>query len=161
MEKIPHTPLQRALQWISLLLLVGTFVYLALAWQQIPDQVPMHYNGRGEITRWGGKGNVLIFPIFMAAMSIPMLLLEHYPSVWNMSGKAYKVDPAATIQATRTLMIGFRAALLACGFLTTLYNAQALPLPPWYLAVTLAMLFGPMASYFVRVYRIGRPKQDR
>ena len=48
--------LDRLMNWLSLLLLLGTTVFLVVSWPRIPSEVPMHFNALGEIDRWGGKG---------------------------------------------------------------------------------------------------------
>jgi len=60
--KLKYTKLQLALEIIGLLFLVGMIVFIYTQWDQIPQQVPMHYNALGEIDRWGSKYQTLILP---------------------------------------------------------------------------------------------------
>ena len=43
--------LDRLMNWLSLLLLLGTTVFLVVSWPRIPSEVPMHFNALGEIDR--------------------------------------------------------------------------------------------------------------
>lgn len=55
--------------WPSLLLLAIPFAALPFLWSQLPDQIPMHWNIRGEIDRYGSKASGLLFlPLLNIAM---------------------------------------------------------------------------------------------
>jgi uncharacterized membrane protein len=49
---------------ICLIQLVGIAIYLIVVWNSLPDQIPGHFNAAGEVTRFDGKGILLIMPIF-------------------------------------------------------------------------------------------------
>ena len=53
--------LKKELPLIGIVLL--PFVYLAYIWNQLPAQVPMHYNIEGEIDRYGNKSELILIPI--------------------------------------------------------------------------------------------------
>ncbi|WP_409975166.1 DUF1648 domain-containing protein [Bacillus sp. Bva_UNVM-123] len=42
-------------------LFIGAIVYLVISWSLIPEQVPGHYNGAGEVNRWGSKYELFIY----------------------------------------------------------------------------------------------------
>lgn len=44
---------------LILLLALAPILYLAVVWPSLPDTVPLHWNFKGEIDRWGSK-NVLL-----------------------------------------------------------------------------------------------------
>jgi uncharacterized membrane protein len=52
----------------SLVMLIPIFVGLIL-WQELPEQVPYHWNIQGEVDGWAGKSMAVFFmPLFMLAM---------------------------------------------------------------------------------------------
>jgi uncharacterized membrane protein len=52
-----------AAEAVSLLLLAGIAVYLAIRWDSIPDIIPCHFNAMGVADGWGAKKRLLILPI--------------------------------------------------------------------------------------------------
>ena len=68
--KIENTKADRILDLIGWIMLIGTLAYLILGWSSFPDQIPMHYNGAGEIDRWGGKGEIIIIEVVMWIRSL-------------------------------------------------------------------------------------------
>ncbi|CAM1363629.1 Uncharacterized membrane protein [Tenacibaculum soleae] len=41
------------------------FIYLAYIWNELPEEVPMHWNIKGEIDRYGEKIELLLIPILL------------------------------------------------------------------------------------------------
>lgn len=62
--QIKHTITDRILEALSLMLTIGTTLYLAAGWDSFPDRIPAHYNAAGEIDRWGTKGEIFIGLVF-------------------------------------------------------------------------------------------------
>ncbi len=49
--------LKKELPIIGIVLL--PFIYLAYIWNSLPEQVPMHWNLKGEIDNWGSKYSLI------------------------------------------------------------------------------------------------------
>ena len=59
----------------SLILVAIPFIYLGIIWNELPDSVPMHWNIRGEIDRYGSKSELLILPVVTSALIYLILLV--------------------------------------------------------------------------------------
>ncbi|UJF30581.1 SdpI family protein [Kaistella sp. 97-N-M2] len=55
--------LKKELPIISIVLL--PFVYLAIIWNKLPQKVPVHWNIRGEVDRYGEKTEMILIPILL------------------------------------------------------------------------------------------------
>ena len=51
------------------------FLYLAYVWNSLPEKVPMHWNIKGEIDRWGEKQELLLIPIVLPLLVYVIFLL--------------------------------------------------------------------------------------
>ena len=86
-EKLSTTPYQRVLNLLSFLLFLGLFLYPALIWSKIPDEIPTHYNFVGEADAFGNKSSILI-PSFIGALLYGLLIfVGHFPKIWNVPVK--------------------------------------------------------------------------
>ena len=133
---------------LSLLVLVGTVVFLAGYWKQIPAEVPMHYNAAGEIDRWGARAELLILPIISWLLYGLMTVVEQVPSAWN-TGVKVTVENREQVYALLGHMLSTLKLLVMVMFAwITLWCALARPLP-----VVLAAVFGNMAYWLVRLFR--------
>ena len=79
--------LKKELPLIGIVLL--PFVYLAYIWNQLPAQVPMHYNIEGEIDRYGNKSELILIPIMTSLLIYLIFLAVPY------------IDPKKQIQKMR------------------------------------------------------------
>jgi uncharacterized membrane protein len=71
---------------LSVVLLVLSFVASAWLYSRLPDQIPTHWNIRGEVDGYGGKGTLFIFPAIMAGMLVLFAMLP------VLSPKPFEVD---------------------------------------------------------------------
>ncbi len=152
--KIENTKADRILDLIGWIMLIGTLAYLILGWSSFPDQIPMHYNGAGEIDRWGGKGEIIIIEVVMWILYLGIGLVEKYPQIWN---TGVEVTPQNKERVYRILkyMLKTLKTLTALIFAYLIVNSlQGTPLPGWFTPVTLILVFGDMAFWMVLLYRI-------
>ena len=152
--KIENTKADRILDIIGWILLIGTLAYLILGWSSFPDQIPMHYNGAGEIDRWGGRGEIIVIEVVMWILYLGIGLVEKYPQIWN---TGVEVTPQNREKVYRILkyMLKTLKTLTALIFAYLIVNSlQGTPLPGWFTPVTLILVFGDMAFWLVLLYRI-------
>lgn len=152
--KIENTKADRILDIIGWILLIGTLAYLILGWSSFPDQIPMHYNGAGEIDRWGGRGEIIVIEVVMWILYFGIGLVEKYPQIWN---TGVEVTPQNREKVYRILkyMLKTLKTLTALIFAYLIVNSlQGTPLPGWFTPATLILVFGDMAFWLVLLYRI-------
>lgn len=66
-------------EWFHLTLIVGMWLASALCWPSAPDEIPMHWNVKGEVDRYGGKlEGLFLLPAITAGL---YLLLRFIPTV--------------------------------------------------------------------------------
>ncbi|MCY7352242.1 MAG: SdpI family protein [Cytophagaceae bacterium] len=72
-------PLYR--RWVTLIACLVAdlpLLYLALVWEKLPTQVPMHYNISGEIDRYGTRYEMLGLIGFLSAVGVGLMLLFYF-----------------------------------------------------------------------------------
>ena len=52
--------LYRVINVICVLLLAAATLFVLMRWQQLPEQIPTHYNFAGEVDGYGGKGSLIL-----------------------------------------------------------------------------------------------------
>lgn len=103
--------------WTLSLVVIGiSFAMIGIHWNDLPEQVPMHFNLAGEANRWGSKSELFILPV----MSLGMWALFRF-----ISKKALKINPdkygaktPAQLEITKRFMAEmtlFTCILLALG----------------------------------------------
>jgi uncharacterized membrane protein len=62
-----QTTIKKELPVIAIVLI--PFAYLAVIWNSLPQQVPMHWNASGQIDRYGDKAETLIIPFLLPVLT--------------------------------------------------------------------------------------------
>lgn len=76
-------------------IVLAPFVYLALVWKSLPEKVPMHWNYKGEIDRWGGKYSLIALLFFLTVFVYLIMLIipkiDPKKRLSIMGGKLYQL----------------------------------------------------------------------
>ena len=152
--KTENTRADRILDLLGWILLIGTLVYLILGWPSFPDQIPMHYNGAGGIDRWGGKGEIIFIEVMMWILYLGIGVVEKYPQIWN-TGVEVTVKNKEKVYRTLKYMLKTLKFLTALIFAYLIVNSlQSAPLPGWFTPAVMILVFGDMAFWLIRLFRI-------
>lgn len=130
--------LKNELPIVGLVLL--PFVYLAFVWNQLPDEVPVHWNFEGEIDRYGNKTSLLLIPILLPLLTYLVFVLIP------------KIDPKNNLNKMGNKFQKLKFALTA--FMSVLalfiiYSAKNQSLGnPNYLILLVGLLYIILGNYF-------------
>lgn len=128
-----------ATEVLCLVLLLGTVIFLIVFWKHIPDSVPNHFNGAGQIDSYAGKGTLLLLPVFMAVLYLVLSLVK------TMRFRA--LGKAVYVPVPPLLFSMMKLAILAGFAYMTVCSALNRPLGAWYLPVFLVLILGPLVVY--------------
>lgn len=81
--KIPKTKSEWVWDIVGYTVYIGSIILLFWVWGDLPDKVPAHYNGAGEVDRWGSKGEIFLLPGIGLILLIFLQVLEKFPEVHN------------------------------------------------------------------------------
>ena len=152
--KTENTRADRILDLLGWILLIGTLAYLILGWSSFPDQIPMHYNGAGGIDRWGAKGEIIFIEVMMWILYLGIGVVEKYPQIWN-TGVEVTVKNKEKVYRTLKYMLKTLKFLTALIFAYLIVNSlQSAPLPGWFTPAVMILIFGDMAFWLIRLFRI-------
>ena len=146
-------PLDKLMNRLSLLVLLGTAVFLVLYWKDIPQKVPMHFNAAGQIDRWGSKAELLILPVIALLLYLLMTVVEQFPGAWNTGVKVTEENRERVYALLGHMLSTLKFLIMVMFAWITLWCALAKPLPVWFLPVVLGAVFGDMIYWLVRVFR--------
>lgn len=152
----PYTFWQKSGEAAALLILSGVLLTLYTQWEQIPARVPLHFDVRGEIDRWGGKNSLLLLPATAVFIYLLLTVTSFFPGLWNIPVKLTDANRPAVYACMRNLQIVMKIEVIALlGFLT-LRAAQAKALPGVFLPLLLLILLGTVGVFFLRLHRLGK-----
>lgn len=116
------------------------FIYLAYVWNQLPDKVPLHWNMKGEIDRYGDKIELILIPVLLPLLIYLILLV--IPKI-DPKNKLHKMGNK--FQNLKVLLTIFMSLLA----LFIIYSAKNQTLTnPNYIILGMGVLFIILGNYF-------------
>ena len=115
------------------------FAYLIYIWNRLPEKVPMHWNGAGEIDRYGDKKELLVMLFMLVGITYFVFLI--IPSI----------DPKQKLQNMGNKLNNLRMilTLFMSGLAVfTLYSVQQKNSNPGFVFAIIGLLFAFLGNYF-------------
>ncbi|MFC9540409.1 DUF1648 domain-containing protein [Lysinibacillus sp. NPDC056959] len=81
--KLPKTTYEKIWDYIGGGLFVLSILYIFVMWGKLPEEIPAHFNGAGEVDRWGSKIELFILPFIGLFLCIFLGFLERVPHTHN------------------------------------------------------------------------------
>ncbi|MEO7802606.1 MAG: SdpI family protein [Ginsengibacter sp.] len=88
-----------------ILLTLLPFIYLAIIWKSLPLRVPIHFDFKGNIDRYGSKTDVLILTFTMMLLALIIYLLFNYIHI--ISPKIAAADNRSRMQKIALAVVAF------------------------------------------------------
>lgn len=80
---IPKTKSEQMWDLVGYLFFIGSVLLLVVVWSHLPDQVPAHFNFKGEVDRYGSKYELIILPVIGLFTMLLLLTFEKHPEMHN------------------------------------------------------------------------------
>lgn len=152
--KIKDNMIDRVLDILCLIIIVGTFLFLIIQWSKLGDQVPMHFDFEGEIDRMGSKGEILITPIMMAVLAVGLTVLEHFPKLWNTSVTVTPQNAPKVYRTLKYLLKSLKFILVVDFSVLTIFTIIGKNLPSWFILALILVIFWDLVFWIVRLFMV-------
>lgn len=123
-----------------LVIVLLPFIYLAYIWNELPSKVPMHWNIKGEIDRYGDKSELIIIPFLL-----PLLVYLIFLVIPKIDPKNKLNKMGNKLQTIKFLLTTFMS-LLALFIIYTAKNQSFAN--PNYIVLIIGVLFIILGNYF-------------
>ena len=151
--KIKKNKYDIIINFLSLLCLVGTVVFLIISWETIPAEIPGHYNATGEVDKVTDKSFLIVLLIVGWIIFIGLSVVEKFPQIWNTGVQVTEQNKEKIYRILKN-MIGTIKLLVALMFsYLTLYSATRKSLPLLFTPVFLILMFGSIALFIFQLVK--------
>ena len=76
-------------------IVLAPFIYLAIIWNTLPEEVPTHWNIKGEVDKWGDKYSLIallfLLPVVTYVLMIVVPKIDPKKKIEQMGGKYYQL----------------------------------------------------------------------
>lgn len=129
--------LKKEIPFIAIALL--PFVYLAYIWNELPKEIPMHWNASGEIDRWGDKSELFMMIFMLTGITYLIFLVIPY------------IDPKQKLQNMGNKLNNLRMILglfMSALAIYILFSVQQKTSNPVLIFPLVGLLFAFLGNYF-------------
>ena len=131
----------RIIEFIGVLFLVALIAIPVIYYKQLPDRIPVHFNGAGEADGFGGKSSIWIFPAVGLFIWLLMTIVAAFPNIFNYP---VKITQQKVVILLMFSFISFRTIQTAVG--------KAAGIGKVFLPVFLVLIGGIIVFYFVQAF---------
>jgi uncharacterized membrane protein len=142
------------LGWVSILVF---WAFMITYYSKLPNIIPTHFNGAGEVDGYGHKASILILPIISTVIFISITVLNNFPHIFNFPTEI--TDDNALSQytnATRMLRYLKLTILIIFGFIAFKAiqntNGEGAGIGKWFIPVSLVLIFMPLFYYLIKSF---------
>jgi len=114
--KIKLTKFDYLLESISLLVYLGTIIYIIYYYNKLPNIIPIHFDFSGKADAFGNKSQIISIPIINTILYIGLTVLNKYPHIFNYLGEI-TLDNAASQYKFATRLLRFIKLIVMIVFL--------------------------------------------
>ena len=138
-----------------LALIVGSVINLIVAWNTLPDQFPAQYDFAGNVTRWGGKGELIAMPVIAWVSYLLLSIIERFPQIWNTGVKVTEANKERVYRTMKSFLSVTKLILVAPFVLILLNTTLSDVLHGWWI-VYIILTVVSIVFFFVKLIRASR-----
>ena len=157
--KVEYKLWEKVVIAIGVLGILFSIVYLVITWGDLPKEIPVHFNGAGEVDNWGNKGTLMIFPILCTITYGLMMVFTLFPNGYNYTVKITRENAENQYRNARELinymnteMVLFFAFLEWSCIQVALGQAKGLAV--WSAIVFVVVLFITLGYKIYKMYKL-------
>ncbi|KGR82387.1 MULTISPECIES: DUF1648 domain-containing protein [Lysinibacillus] len=157
--KLPKTKSEKIWDYIGGSIFILSIFYIILAWGKLPDEIPGHFNGMGEVDRWGSKIELFILPFIGLFLWIVMGLLEKAPHMHNYPSRLNESNVKAFYLNSRKILNQVKnICLILFAFISIqmvrIGLGEVNSLGWWFLPIVLIVVLIPIIKGFITSSKI-------
>lgn len=153
---IPDTKYHRLIKWLCILLQAGTVLYLLLLWKRLPEKIPTHYNGAGEIDGYGSRFTIWLTPVSMILMYLFISFLEKHPNWWNTGVTVTKKNSEKVYAVLKNMIVTLKLVLVLIFGYMSIWSTTGKGLGTLFLPVTLILTFAPIIIFGIMLVKAAK-----
>lgn len=144
--------LEKLFNMLAVLALLGNIIYIIISFATLPEQIPVHFNLKGEADNWGNKAVILIMPIIALLPFTIVFALSRSPETYNYPFKITEENAPRIYPIAKLMMsvLNFSAMILfALISVEMVQTAHGNPFSGIWLGLAIALPFIVLAIFII------------
>jgi hypothetical protein len=158
--RIKYTNMQKAIELITILIILGTVLYLVITWNTIPDKIPGHFSYKGVVDRWGNKDELISLPGFSIFLYGLLSIVTKFPSMWNLPIEVTDDNKVAVTKDVRSMLLFMKLEIAIVFFYILICASNSWSLGAWFLPIVIIVIFGSLIYYIRKMKKYYSDKRN-
>jgi len=143
----------RIMTGLSFLILLVTTVFVLLRWDSLPEQIPSHYNFKGQPDAYGGTGSLIFSMVMGWVMLLTMMIVSRFPHLWNTGVERTPANAAVVNRIVRDMISVMELCLATLFGYMIIVPVIGSEMCVWFMPAFLILIFGTIIVTAVRLIR--------
>lgn len=161
--KVPITEFDKFLEIIALLLLIFFWIFNVVHFKDLPETIPIHFNGSGTADGFGSRASIFALPIIGTILYIGLTVLQKYPNYSNFSVKITEENAQYQYTNSTKMLRVLKIIILILFFMIDYFTMLTAVgkedgLGKWFLPFTFGILIVPIVYFFIQSKKSNKPK---
>ncbi|MEO6131511.1 MAG: DUF1648 domain-containing protein [Saprospiraceae bacterium] len=136
------------------------WLFIILIYDNLPDIIPTHFNGMGQINNYGDKMTLFFLPVICSMIFISFSVLNRYPHKYNYPVKITPENALAQYtNATRMLRflkltIGIIFFLVVYMVVHAIKNGNSEEITIWMLPLVFVLIISPITYFLFKAIKL-------
>lgn len=143
----------KKLHWLALIIGAVSILLPLIFWGKIPEQIPMHYNGAGEVDNWADKTSLILL-FFVIAMMMGLMSIVVYFLKSNMNSKYSSHYEKSEMSIVYPMIILMNLVIQCMFAYITFCSVTGRNLGVLFLPITLIAVFAPLVYMIYKCVKI-------
>ncbi len=154
--KISETKFHKTAEVLCIVLQAGTILYLIWKWDKLPNKIPTHYNGAGEIDGYGSKWTVWFGPFFMVLAYVTLRLVEKHPGSWNTGVTVTRQNKDKVYLVLKDMLVCLKLSIILIFSFLSIWTTTGARLGIWFLPTSLGLTLVPLIISLIRLVKASK-----
>ncbi len=164
MEKRPiliinPTKTEKIIEIIGYIILLAYWITTISTYQNLPEKIPIHYNGLGEVDNYGKKSSIFLLPIIGSFIFVILTMISKNPQNFNYNIKITEENAEYQYKNSIKLMQFLKIIVIILFFMIDLKTiriaiGKSIGLGNSFLPLTIGIIFLPIIYFAYKSYKV-------
>ncbi|TDQ33027.1 DUF1648 domain-containing protein [Zeaxanthinibacter enoshimensis] len=153
-------PIHSAVEKAGLALLILLWIYVGFTYMDLPESIPVHFNGKGEPDSFADKSMFFMLPLLATLLFAGLNWLKQYPEYLNYPVRITEENAARQYRNVRRMILVLNTIIILtfwaiCIGTVLVANGEADGLGDWFIPLFLFLSLGTTFYFLFKGYKTG------
>ena len=143
----------RIAEVLAILILLAATIFVLVNWNDMPEQIPSHYDFKGQVDAYGGSGSLIFAMVMGWILVLTMIVISRFPSAWNTGVERTPANAAVVNRIIKDMLNVLEVGMAILFSYMMIVPAMGIAMGVWFMPAFLIVIFGTIIITVVRLIR--------